>query len=88
MEMRNSITNQSNRILPAENHISKVEDKIIQVTNSNEVANAKRNKRLEDNVRCLMDNSKMIKLQIIEIPKKRKKRQRRMIGWKKYYSDF
>ena len=69
-EIKNSLEGISSRITEAEEWISDQEDKIVEITTT-EQNKEKRMKRIEDSLRDLGDNSKRNNIWIIEYEKKK-----------------
>ena len=63
----------NSRITEAEEWISDVEDKILEITTA-EQNEEKRMKRIEDNLRDFLNNIKCTKIQIIQFPKEEEKK--------------
>ena len=72
-ERKNTQEGINNRITEAEERISVLEDKMVEI-NAEEQNKEKRMKRTEDNLRDLWDNTKLINIQIIGVPKEEKKK--------------
>ena len=72
-EMKNTLAGINNRLSEAEEQISELEEKMVEIT-SEEKNKVKRLKRTEDSLRDLWDNIKHTNIQIIEFPKKKRKR--------------
>jgi len=66
----------NSRIMEAEDRISKVEDRMVEI-NEAERKKEKRTKRNEDNLRDLWDNVKRPNIQIIGVPEKEDKKKGR-----------
>ena len=77
-EIKNSLEGINSRITEAEGRISDLEDKILEITTT-EQRKEKRMKRIEDSLRDLWDNIKCTNIRIIGVPKKRKRK-----GLRKY----
>ena len=77
-EIKNSLEGINSRITEAEELISDLEDKIVEITTT-EQNKEKRMKRIEDSLRDLWDNIKCTNIGIIGVPKKRKRK-----GLRKY----
>ena len=71
-EIKNSLQG-INRITEAEEWISDVEDKIVEITTA-EQNKEKRMKRIEDSLRDLRDNIKRTNIQIIGVPEEEEKK--------------
>ena len=69
----------SSRITEAEERISDLEDKTVEITTA-EQNKEKRMKRIEDSLRDLWDNTKHTNIRIIGVPEKKRKRK----GLRKY----
>ena len=72
-EMKNTLEGINNRITEAEEWISELEDKMVEIT-AEEQNKEKRMKRIEDNLRDLWDNTKRINIQITGAPEEEKKK--------------
>ena len=72
-ENTNSLEGINSRITEAEEWISDLEDKIVEITTA-EQNKEKRMKRIEDRLRDLWDNIKRNNIQIIGIPEEEKKK--------------
>ena len=66
-EIKNSVEKINSRITEAEELISDLEDKIVEITTT-EQNKEKRMKRIEDSLRDLWDNSKPTNIRIIGVP--------------------
>ena len=66
-EIKNSLEGIKSRITEEEEWISDLEDKIVEVTTT-EQNKKKRMKRIEDRIRDLWDNIKCTNIQIIRVP--------------------
>ena len=71
-EIKNSLEGINSRITEAEQWISDLKDKIVQITTA-EQNKEKRMKRIEDSLRDLWDNIKCTNIQIIGIPEEEEK---------------
>ena len=78
-EIKNTLEGINSRTSEAEERISELEDKMVEIT-SKEQKKIKRMKRTEDSLRDLWDNIKGTNIQIIGVQKKMRKRK----GMKKY----
>ena len=74
-EIKNSLEGTNSRITEAEERISDLEDKMVEITTT-EQNKEKRMKRIEDNLRDLWDNIKCTKIRIIRVPKEKRKKKR------------
>ena len=74
-EVKNSLEGINSRITEAEEWISDLEDKIVDITTT-EQNKEKRMKRIEDNLRDLWDNIKHTNIQIIGVPEEEEKKKR------------
>ena len=74
-EIKNSLEGINSRITEAEERISDLEDKIVEITTT-ELNKEKRMKRIEDNLRDLWDNIKRTNIQIIGVPEEKEKKKR------------
>ena len=72
-EIKNSLEGINYRITKAEEWISDLEDKIVEITTA-EQNKEKRIKRIEDSLRDLGDNIKCTNIQIIGVPEEEKKK--------------
>ena len=72
-EIKNSLEG-INRITEAEEWISDLEDKMVEIT-AREQNKEKRMKRIEDSLRDLWDNIKCTNIQIIGVPEEEKKKE-------------
>ena len=72
-EIKNSLEGINSRITEAEERISDLGDKIVEITTA-EQNNEKRMKRIEDSLRDLWENMKRTNIQIIGVQKKKRKR--------------
>ena len=74
-EIKNSLEGINSRITEAEEWISDMEDKIVEITTA-EQNKEKRMKRIEDSLRDLWDNIKRTNIQIIGVPEEEEKKKR------------
>ena len=74
-EIKNSLEGISSRITEAEEWISDLEDKIVEITTT-EQNKEKRRKRTEDSLRDLWDNIKHTNIQLIGAPEEEEKEKR------------
>ena len=72
-EMKNTLEGINSRITEAEEQISDLEDKIVEITTT-EQNKEKRMKRIEDTLRDLWDNIKCTSIQIIGVPEEEEKK--------------
>ena len=72
-ETENSLEGINSRITEAEERISDLEDKIVEITTA-EQNKVKRMKRIEDSLRDLWDNIKHSNIRIIGVPEEEKKK--------------
>ena len=72
-EMKNTLEGISNRITAAEEGISELEDKMVEIT-AEEQNKEKRMKRIEDNLRNLWENTKCTNIRIIGVPEEEEKK--------------
>ena len=72
-EIKNSLEGINSRITEAEECISDLEDKIVEITAA-EQNKEKRMKRIKDSLRDLWDNIKCNSIQIIGVPEEEKKK--------------
>ena len=70
-KIKNTLEGTNSRIMEAEDRISKVEDKMLEI---NEAERKKRIKRNEDNLRDLWDNVKRSNIRIIGVPEEEDKK--------------
>ena len=71
-EIKNTLKGINSRISEAEEQISELEDKMMEIT-SEEQNKLKRMKRIEDSLRDLLDNIELTNIQMIVVPKKKKR---------------
>ena len=81
-EIKHPLKGISSRITGAEEQISDLEDKIVEITTT-EQNKEKRMKRIQESLRDLWDNIKCTNFQIIGIPEEEKKR-----GTEKIFKDI
>ena len=74
-EIKNTLEGINSRTPEAEEQISELEDKMVEV-NSEEQNKVKRMKRTEDSLRDLWDNIKCTNIRIIGIPEKKREKER------------
>ena len=72
-EIKNSLEGINSRITEAEERISDLEDKIVEITTA-EQNKEKRMKRIEDSLRDLWDNTKHTNIRITGVPEEEKKK--------------
>ena len=72
-EIKNTLEGTNSRITEAEDTISRVEDRMVEI-NEAERKKEKRIKRNEDNLRDLRDNIKSPNIRIIRVPEEDKKK--------------
>ena len=72
-EMKNTLQGISNRIPEAEEQISDLEDKMVEIT-AKEQNKEKRMKIIEDNLRDLWDNTKCTNIRTVWVPEEAKKK--------------
>ena len=72
-EIKNSLEGINNRITEAEEWISDLEDKIVEITTTDQ-NKEKRMKRIEDRLRNLWDNIKPTNIQNIGVPEEEEKK--------------
>ena len=72
-EIKNSLEGINSRITEAEEQISDLEDKIVEVTTT-EQNKEKRIKRIEDSLRDLWDNIKCTNIRITGVPEEEEKK--------------
>ena len=75
-EIKKSLEGINSRITEAEECISDLEDKIVDITTA-EQNKEKRMKRIENNLRDLWDNIKHTNIQIIGVPEEKEKKKGR-----------
>ena len=73
--MKNTLERINNRITEAEEQISELEDKMVEIT-AKEQNKEKRMKRIEDNLRDLWNNTKCTNIRIIGVPEGEEKKKR------------
>ena len=73
IEIKNSLEGLNNRITEAEEWISELEDKMVEIT-AKEQNKEKRMKRIEDNLRDLWDNTIHTNIWIIGVPEEEEKK--------------
>ena len=71
-EIKNTLEGINSRITEAEERISKLEDRMVEIT-ATEQNKEKRMKRIKDSLRDLWDNVKHTYIQIIEVPEEEEK---------------
>ena len=71
-EMKNTPEGINSRIIEAEERISELEDRMVEIT-AKEQNKEKRMKRIEDSIRDLWDNIKRTNIRIIGVPEEEKK---------------
>ena len=74
-EIKNSLEGINSRITEAEEQISDLEDKIVEITTT-EQSKEKRMKIIEDSLRDLWDNIKRTNVRIIGVPEEEEKKKR------------
>ena len=72
-EIKNSLEGINSRIIESEEQISDLEDKIVEITAS-EQNKERRMKRIEDSLRDLWDNVKCTNIWVIGVPEKEEKK--------------
>ena len=72
-EIKNSVQGINSRITDAEEQISDLEDKIVEISTA-EQNKEKRMKRIEDSLRDLWDNIKCTNIRIIGVPEEEEKK--------------
>ena len=82
-EIKNSLEGINSRITEAEEQISDLEDKIVEITTS-EQNKEKRMKRIEDNLRDFWDNINLTNIWIIGVPEEEEKKK----GAEKIFEDI
>ena len=82
-EIKNTLEGINSRISEAEEWISKLEDKMVEIT-SEEQNKVKRMKRIEDTIRYLWDNLKRSNIRTIKVPEEAEKKK----GYKKIFEDI
>ena len=82
-EIKNSLEGVNSRITEAEEWISDLEDKIVEITTA-EQNKEKRMKRIEDSLRDLWDNVKRTNIRIIGVPEEEEKKK----GTEKLYEEI
>ena len=81
-EIKNTLEGSNTRILEAEEQISELEDKMVQITS--EEQNKVRMKRAEDSLRDLWDHIKYTNIQIIGVPEEEEKKK----GYEKFFEEI
>ena len=81
-EIKNILEGSNSRIYEAEEQISELEDKMVEIT-SEEQNKVKRMTRTEDSLRDLRDNIKCTNIQIIRVPEEERKR-----GYEKIFEEI
>ena len=79
-EIKNTLEEINSRVTEAEELISRLEDRILEIT-AKEQNKDKRMKRIEDTLRDLWNNIKLTTICIIEVPEEEKK------VWEKIWKD-
>ena len=79
-EMKNTLEGINNRKTEAEEQISELEDKMVEISAKEQNKKKKRMKRIEDNLRDLWDNTKCTNIRIIGVPEEEEKKK----GFGKY----
>ena len=82
--IKNSLEGINSRITEAEEQISDLEDKTVEIT-ATEQNKEKRMKRIEDSLRDLWDNIKHTNIQIIGVPEEEEKKKR---GTEKIFEEI
>ena len=77
-EIKNSLEGISSRITEAEERISDLEDKIVEITTTKQ-NKEKRMKRIENSLRDLWDNIKHTNIRIIGGPRRRREKERKRL---------
>ena len=72
-EIKNSLEGIDSRITEAEEWISDLEDKIVEITTA-EQNKGKKMKRIEDSLRDIWDNNKRTNIQIIGVPEEEERK--------------
>ena len=83
-EIKNALEGTNTRISEAEEWMSELEDKMVEIT-SEEQNKVKRMKRIEVSVRDLWDNIKHTNIRIIGVPKEEEKKER---VWENFWRDY
>jgi len=83
-EIKNALEGTNTRISEAEEWMSELEDKMVEIT-SEEQNKVKRMKRTEVSVRDLWDNIKHTNIRIIGVPKEEEKKER---VWENFWRDY
>ena len=76
-KIRNTLEGINSRISEAEEWISKLEYKMVEITPEDK-SKLKRMKKTEDSLRDLLDNIELTNIQIIGVPKKKKRKRKGM----------
>ena len=82
-EIKNTLEGINSRISEAEEQISELEDKVVEIT-SEEQNKVKRMNRAEDSLRDLWDDIKHTNIQIIEVPEEVEKKE----GYEKIFEEI
>ena len=72
-EIKNSLEGINSGVTEAEERVSDLEDKIVEITTA-EQTKEKRRKRIEDSLRDLSENIKRTNIQIIRVPEEEQKK--------------
>ena len=80
-EIKNTLEGTKSRITEAEEWISKLEDRMVEIT-AEDQNKGKRMKRIEDSLRDLWDNIKCTNIQVIGVPKEEEKKKGTSV-WRK-----
>ena len=83
IEIKNILEGNNSRISEAEERITELEDKMVEIT-SEEPNKVKRMKRTEDTLRDLLGNIKRNNIQIIGVPEEEKKKK----GYEKIFEEI
>ena len=82
-EIKNTLDGINSRIADAEDWISELEDKMVEIT-SEEQNKVKRKKRTEDSLRDLWDNIKCVNIWIIGVPEEEERKK----GYEKIFEEI
>ena len=82
-EIKNTLEGINSRIAEAEEWISELEDKMVEITSEGQ-NKVKRMKRIEDSLRDLWDNIKCTNIRIIGVPEEKEKKK----GYEKFFEEI
>ena len=78
-EMKSTLEGINSRITEAEEQISDLEDRMVEIT-ATEQNKEKRMKRIEESLRDLWDNIKLTNIRIIGVPEEEERSEERRVG--------